>query len=250
MIAVVAGVRRSADEGALVRPDTARRKRAHPAQRQADLAHTRHGAPPLRAKAAGARTIRGGRLMNAVYGLWGIPPSRQGSPGTGVGAVLGEGAVPPSPSGCPVFQGCWPPTYGSVREESSDHGRLGAETMTKNSTLAMAIVILAASAASAQEPPQLEFGDDGVVRFSAWREPALAFAARDRFINNEFLRTEATTLFPSNSIMGFSGGTCPEGWDQHKADDGTPLFFAFGLFVDAKGTPRSEFVKVPACVKQ
>ena len=122
--------------------------------------------------------------------------------------------------------------------------------MMKSSTLAMAVVILAASSASAQEPPQLERGADGVVRFADWQEPALAFAVRDRFINNEFLRTEATTLFPSNAIMGFSGGFCPEGWDQHKADDGTPLFFAFGLFVDAEGTPRSEFVKVPACVKQ
>lgn len=121
--------------------------------------------------------------------------------------------------------------------------------MTKSATLALSVVILAASAASAQEP-QLERGDDGVVRFATWQEPNLAFAVQDRFINSEFLRSEATIPFPSNAIMGFSGGTCPMGWDQHKADDGTPLFFAFGLFVDADGTPRSEFVKVPACVKQ
>lgn len=125
--------------------------------------------------------------------------------------------------------------------------------MTKSSTLAMAIMILAASAASAasaQDAPKLERDDDGVVRFATWREPNLAFAVRDRFINSEFIRSDATTLFPSNAIMGFSGGTCPDGWDQHEADDGTPLFFAFGLFVDAEGTPRSEYVRVPACVKQ
>ena len=120
----------------------------------------------------------------------------------------------------------------------------------KGTAVAAAAAILAAvSAASAQEVPQLERGDDGVVRFAAWQEPDSAFAVRDSFINSEFLSTEATSPFPPNAVMGFSGGTCPEGWGQLEADDGTPLFFAFGLFVDAEGRPRSEFVRVPACVK-
>ena len=123
--------------------------------------------------------------------------------------------------------------------------------MAKVTTVVTAVAILAAVSASAQQtPPQLERGDDGVVRFTAWQEPDSAFAVRDTFINSEFLSTDATSLFPPNAVMGFAGGTCPEGWDQLKADDDTPLFFAFGLFVDAEGTPRSGFVKVPACVKQ
>ena len=112
------------------------------------------------------------------------------------------------------------------------------------------VILVIASATLAGQAPQLERDADGVIRFAGWQEPGSAFAIRDVFINNEFLSAEATDAYPANAIMGFSGGACPHGWTQHTDDDGTPLFWAFGLFVDAEGTPRSEFVKVPACVKQ
>ena len=118
------------------------------------------------------------------------------------------------------------------------------------SLLTVAAILAATSVPSAQEAPPLERGDDGVVRFAAWQEPHSAFEVRDTFINSEFLSRAATTQFPANAVMGFSEGTCPVGWNQLTADDGAPLFFAFGLLVDAEGTPRSEFVKIPACVKQ
>ena len=45
---------------------------------------------------------------------------------------------------------------------------------------------------------------------------------------------------------------CPKGWAQHVDDDGTLLFFPYGLFVDEHRTPRAgeNFYLLRACIKQ
>lgn len=87
-----------------------------------------------------------------------------------------------------------------------------------------------------------------------WTVPEQAFesALADYLVNTEFLATgETTTSVPANTMMGFSGETCPSGWMQATdQEDGAPLFFAFGLLVDEDGKPRTSFVRIPACVKQ
>ena len=87
----------------------------------------------------------------------------------------------------------------------------------------------------------------------AWKEPGVVFepdVARS-FIRSDFLPQAETLAYPENTVLAFSGDTCPPGWEQLTAsEDAAPLFYAFGLLVDAGGVPRSEYVRVPACVKQ
>ena len=86
-----------------------------------------------------------------------------------------------------------------------------------------------------------------------WTLPEEAFepAIADNLVNTEFLTaSRARSSFPANTMMGFSGKTCPQGWEQATAEDGSPLFYAFGLLVDEHGVPRTSFVRIPACVKR
>ena len=105
---------------------------------------------------------------------------------------------------------------------------------------------------SAQAKGGWRISDDGTIWLTDWTVPSTAFTSHisESFIHNEFLGQEVTTLYPENAIMGFSGETCPGGWAQLEDDDGALLYYAFGLLVDENGQPRSEFVRIPACVKQ
>ena len=88
----------------------------------------------------------------------------------------------------------------------------------------------------------------------AWTVPSDAFdsSLASNFINNEFLLEDAARQYPENTVMAFSAEKCPEGWQQLTDDevDDAPLYYAFGLLVDADGTHRSSYVRVPACVKR
>ena len=86
-----------------------------------------------------------------------------------------------------------------------------------------------------------------------WVAPDTAFdeSIQQSFIHNEFLTASMVNEYPPKAVMGFTSiEGCPDDWKQLIADDGTPLFYAFGLLVDADGTQRTGYVRVPACVKQ
>lgn len=56
---------------------------------------------------------------------------------------------------------------------------------------------------------------------------------------------------PSGAIVP-AVDQCPEGWTQHVDDDGTPLYFPYGLFVDEDRNPRAgkNYYLLRACVRQ
>ena len=56
---------------------------------------------------------------------------------------------------------------------------------------------------------------------------------------------------PSGAIVP-AVDQCPEGWAQHIDDDGTPLYFPYGLFVDEDRNPRAgeNYYLLRACVRQ
>ena len=117
----------------------------------------------------------------------------------------------------------------------------------------MALAWLAVIAPTAPEPGQEVLVAGSAGGELAWREPGVVFepdVARN-FIRSDFLPQAETSAYPENTVLAFSGDTCPPGWAQLTAsEDAAPLFYAFGLLVDAGGVPRSEYVRVPACVKQ
>ena len=68
------------------------------------------------------------------------------------------------------------------------------------------------------------------------------------FILTQFVK-EAPSYGPK-AMLPFVDDQCPDGWEQRTDDDGELLFYAFGLLVTADDTPRSSYVRMPACVKQ
>ncbi len=125
-------------------------------------------------------------------------------------------------------------------------------------TLAAAVALLCATSAAAQQQSAVAAAelvvDSAPYEPLAWIDPAAAFTRglRATFIRNEFLHADDTEPFPQSAVMAYTGDVCPEGWQQLKSadDDGVPLFFAFGLMVDADGIPITPFVRMLACVKQ
>ena len=76
-------------------------------------------------------------------------------------------------------------------------------------------------------------------------------SASSDFIDNRFVDTVQASWYAEQSVMAFSNDECPDGWHQLTDDvDGEPLYYAFGLFVDGEGNPRSEYVRMPVCVKK
>ena len=111
---------------------------------------------------------------------------------------------------------------------------------------ALAVTFCAAGAAAQDVPPPGP-GEPGT-----WIPASQAFDPSTRtFINNQFVEEFQAAWYDPHVIMAFSADECPEGW-KHLTDDTDeePLYYAFGLFVDRHGKPRSEFVRMPACVKQ
>ena len=54
---------------------------------------------------------------------------------------------------------------------------------------------------------------------------------------------------PTGAVMPMSD--CPDGWAPYVNDKGKPLYFPFGLMVDAEGNPDvGSYALIPACEKQ
>ena len=86
-----------------------------------------------------------------------------------------------------------------------------------------------------------------------WVRPSEAFAidTSGTFISNQFVDMDLADGYGVNALLPYLDDACPPGWEQLKdEEDGTPLFYAFGLLVSESGQPRSEYVRTPACVKQ
>lgn len=121
---------------------------------------------------------------------------------------------------------------------------------------AAAALILTIGLLASSAPALAQAQPDGPSDARSWATPREAFdeSVHRSFIHNEFLLASATDGYPSNAVMGFADDEgCPDGWVQltdDKAPDKAPLFYAFGLLVDANGERRTRYVRVPACVKQ
>ena len=113
------------------------------------------------------------------------------------------------------------------------------------------ILIVVGSAAGQLQAAATPPADEAAVALE-WVDPTVAFESPiiRNFIQNDFLLASAADHFPKNAVMGFTAERCPDGWMQLEDDDGTPLFYAFGLMVDADGNHRTQYVRVPACVKR
>lgn len=86
-----------------------------------------------------------------------------------------------------------------------------------------------------------------------WTAPGAAFEPEiaRTFIRNDFVVEGVARDYPENTVLAYASEACPDGWQQLiDQEDGAPLFYAFGLLVDANGSPRSRYVRVPACVRQ
>ena len=54
---------------------------------------------------------------------------------------------------------------------------------------------------------------------------------------------------PKGAVLPMS--SCPDGWAPFVNEDGDPLYFPYGLMVDAEGKPDvGSYALIPACEKQ
>ena len=122
--------------------------------------------------------------------------------------------------------------------------------------LALGIVTAASITAALGEGPGTTPGQDRTAEAPARHEAvapedALHESIRRKFVQDRFLEPSEAAGYPPKAMMGFtSSDRCPDGWEQVRAEDGAPLFHAFGLLVDAGGTRRSGCIRVPACMKR
>ena len=122
--------------------------------------------------------------------------------------------------------------------------------------LALGIVTAATITAALGEGPGTTPGQDRTAEAPARHEAgapedALHESIRGKFVQDRFLEPSEAAGYPPKAMMGFtSSDRCPDGWEQVRAEDGAPLFHAFGLLVDAGGTRRSGYIRVPACMKR
>ena len=122
--------------------------------------------------------------------------------------------------------------------------------------LALGIVAAASITAALGEGPGTTPGQDRTAEAPARHEAvapedALHESIRSKFVQDRFLEPSEAAGYPPKAMMGFtSSDRCPDGWEQVRAEDGAPLFHAFGLLVDAGGTRRSGYIRVPACMKR
>ena len=136
---------------------------------------------------------------------------------------------------------------------SQDRNRAPEDSPMK---LALGIVAAASITAALAEGPGTTPGQDRTAEAPARHEAvapedALHESIRSKFVQDRFLEPSEAAGYPPKAMMGFtSSDRCPDGWEQVRAEDGAPLFHAFGLLVDAGGTRRSGCIRVPACMKR
>ncbi len=88
---------------------------------------------------------------------------------------------------------------------------------------------------------------------------ALLGAAQEnepQFVTQQYIPDYAMFDTPPGVVMAVTGEYCPAGWERVVTDDGTPLFFAFGMLTDEggrsagdDGRPFSDFWLHIACQK-
>lgn len=101
------------------------------------------------------------------------------------------------------------------------------------------------------ELASVRLDEDGHAMLVNWQAPPNR-GDSGALIHNTALMRGADEFFgfPPGTVLAFSGEQCPKGWAQKTTDSGEPLFYAFGLLVDAAGEPHSGFQRLPACEKQ